>query len=68
MNAAAGSAHDRVWLITGAGRGPAVIASDDPPLRLPLGALATRAAEAAYRGRLAECEAWADLALGADSV
>jgi len=45
-----------------------VVASDDPPLRLPLGAQAARAASAACRRRLAEFEAWAELALAADSA
>lgn len=43
-----------------------VLESEDPPLRLLLGNIAATNAPAAYRRRLAEWEAWEDVARGAD--
>lgn len=43
-----------------------LVASEDPPLRLPLGALAAERAQWACRTRLAEFEAWESISKAAD--
>jgi hypothetical protein len=44
----------------------AVVDADTPPLRLPLGAYAVDEFRAEYQARLAEIDAWEELARGAD--